>query len=71
MVHDTNASKNDFLFDKENLSVYKKIYNNFTDLDGEEKKILRKRMPGTVCKWWKVFIVRETGRIKGISKRSE
>jgi hypothetical protein len=43
-VHDTNASKNDFLFDKENLSVYKKIYNNFTDLDGEEKKILRKRI---------------------------
>jgi hypothetical protein len=43
-VHDTNASKNDFLFDKENLGVYKKIYNNFTDLDGEEKKILRKRI---------------------------
>ena len=43
-VHDTNASKNDFLFDNENLGVYKKIYNNFTDLDGEEKKILRKRI---------------------------
>ncbi len=43
-VHDTNASKNDFLFDKENLGVYKKIYNNFTDLDGIEKKILRKRI---------------------------
>jgi len=43
-VHDTNASKNDFLFDKENLGVYKKIYNNFTDLYGEEKKILRKRI---------------------------
>jgi glycosyltransferase involved in cell wall biosynthesis len=43
-VHDTNASKNDFLFDKENLDVYKKIYNNFTDLDGKEKKILRKRI---------------------------
>lgn len=43
-VHDTNASKNDFLFDSENLGVYKKIYNNFTDLDGEEKKILRKRI---------------------------
>jgi glycosyltransferase involved in cell wall biosynthesis len=43
-VHETNASKNDFLFDNENLGVYKKIYNNFTDLDGEEKKILRKRI---------------------------
>ena len=43
-VHDTNASNNDFLFDTENLGVYKKIYNNFTDLDGEEKKILRKRI---------------------------
>jgi len=43
-VHDTNASKNDFLFDNENLGVYKKIYNNFTGLDGEEKKILRKRI---------------------------
>ncbi|MHC4321510.1 MAG: glycosyltransferase family 2 protein [Planctomycetota bacterium] len=43
-VHDTNASNNDFLFDNENLGVYKKIYNNFTDLDGEEKKILRKRI---------------------------
>ena len=45
-VHDTNASKNDFLFDNENLAVYKKIYNNFTDLDKEEKKILRKRIAG-------------------------
>ncbi len=45
-VHDTNASKDDFLFDKENLGVYKKIYNNFTDLDEEEKKILRKRIAG-------------------------
>ena len=45
-VHDTNASNNDFLFDNENLGVYKKIYNNFTDLDGEEKKILRKRISG-------------------------
>ena len=45
-VHDANASKNDFLFDKENLGVYKKIYNNFTDLNGEEKKILRKRIAG-------------------------
>jgi len=43
-VHDTNASNNDFLFDNENLGVYKKIYNNFTDLDTEEKKILRKRI---------------------------
>ncbi len=43
-VHDTNASNNDFLFDNENLGVYKKIYDNFTDLDGEEKKILRKRI---------------------------
>jgi hypothetical protein len=43
-VHDTNASKDDFLFDNENLGVYKKIYNNFTGLDGEEKKILRKRI---------------------------
>ncbi len=43
-MHDTNASNNDFLFDKENLGVYKKTYNNFTDLDGEEKKILRKRI---------------------------
>jgi len=43
-VHDTNASNNDFLFDNENLGVYKKIYNNFTDLDGVEKKILRKRI---------------------------
>ncbi|KHE91212.1 MAG: glycosyltransferase family 2 protein [Candidatus Scalindua rubra] len=45
-VHDTNASNDDFLFDNENLGVYKKIYNNFTDLDGEEKKILRKRIAG-------------------------
>ncbi len=45
-VHDTNASKDDFLFDKENLGVYKKVYNNFTDLNGEEKKILRKRIAG-------------------------
>ena len=43
-VHETNASKNDFIFDKENLGIYKKIYNNFTDLDGEEKKILRERI---------------------------
>jgi glycosyltransferase involved in cell wall biosynthesis len=43
-VHDANASNNDFLFDNENLGVYKKIYNNFTDLDGVEKKILRKRI---------------------------
>lgn len=43
-VHDSNASNNDFLFDNENLGVYKKIYDNFTDLDGEEKKILRKRI---------------------------
>jgi len=43
-VHDTNASNNDFLFDNENLGVYKKIYNDFTDLDGVEKKILRKRI---------------------------
>ena len=43
-VHDTNASNNDFLFDNENLGVYKKVYNNFTDLDGVEKKILRKRI---------------------------
>ena len=43
-VHDTNASNNDFLFDNENLGVYKKVYNNFTDIDGVEKKILRKRI---------------------------
>ncbi|MHC4139756.1 MAG: glycosyltransferase family 2 protein [Planctomycetota bacterium] len=43
-IHDTNASNNDFLFDKENLGVYKKIYSNFTDLDGIEKKILKKRI---------------------------
>ena len=43
-VHETNASNNDFLFDNENLGVYKKIYNNSTGLDGEEKKILRKRI---------------------------
>jgi hypothetical protein len=43
-VHDTNASNNDFLFDNENLGVYKKIYSNFTDLDVAEKKILRKRI---------------------------
>ena len=43
-VHDTNASNNDFLFDNENLGVYKKVYNNCTDLDGVEKKILRKRI---------------------------
>jgi glycosyltransferase involved in cell wall biosynthesis len=43
-VHDTNASKNGFLFDNENLGVYKKVYNNCTDLDGVEKKILRKRI---------------------------
>jgi glycosyltransferase involved in cell wall biosynthesis len=43
-IHDTNASNDDFLFDKENLGVYKKIYSNFTDLDGIEKKILKKRI---------------------------
>jgi glycosyltransferase involved in cell wall biosynthesis len=43
-VHDTNASKNRFLFDNENLGVYKNIYDNFTDLDGEEKRILSKRI---------------------------
>ncbi len=43
-VHEANASKNDFLFDKENLGVYKKIYDNFTDLDGKQKKILRQRI---------------------------
>ncbi len=43
-IHDTNASKNGFLFDQDFLGVYKKIYNNFTDLDEIEKKILRKRI---------------------------
>lgn len=43
-VHDANASKNDLLFDKENLGVYKKIYNGCADLDEKEKKILRKRI---------------------------
>jgi len=43
-VHDTNASKNDFLFDKDNLGIYKKIYYNFSDLDSKEKKILKKRI---------------------------
>ena len=43
-VHDKNASKNDFLFDKENLRVFKKVYNSYTDLDEREKKILRKRI---------------------------
>ncbi|MFQ5686787.1 MAG: glycosyltransferase family 2 protein [Candidatus Scalindua sp.] len=43
-VHDRNASKNDLLFDKENLRVFKKVYNGYTDLDGNEKKILRKRI---------------------------
>ncbi len=43
-VHDRNASRNDLLFDKENLRVFKKVYNGYTDLDGKEKKILRKRI---------------------------
>ncbi len=43
-VHDTNASKNDLLFGKENLRVYKKIYNSYTNLDEKEKKILKKRI---------------------------
>lgn len=43
-VHDMNASKNDLLFDKENLRVFKKVYNGYTDLDEKEKKILRKRI---------------------------
>ncbi len=43
-LHDTNASNNDFLFDKDNLGVYKKIYNTFSDLDGKEKAILRRRI---------------------------
>jgi hypothetical protein len=43
-VHDRNASKDDLLFDKENLRVFKKVYNGYTDLDGKEKKILRKRI---------------------------
>ncbi len=42
-VHDRNASRNDLLFDKENLRVFKKVYNGYTDLDEKEKKILRKR----------------------------
>ncbi len=32
------------LFDKENLRVFKKVYNGYTDLDEKEKKILRKRI---------------------------
>lgn len=44
-IHDTNASKNDLLFDKENLKIYKKIYNNDTDLSKNEKKLLKKRIP--------------------------
>jgi len=43
-VHDRNASRNDLLFDKENLRVFKKVYNGYTDLDEKEKKILRKRI---------------------------
>ncbi|OHB90453.1 MAG: hypothetical protein A3D13_10830 [Planctomycetes bacterium RIFCSPHIGHO2_02_FULL_40_12] len=43
-VHDANASKNDLLFDKENLRVFKKVYNGYKDLDEKEKKILRKRI---------------------------
>ncbi|MBS1257947.1 MAG: Chondroitin synthase [Candidatus Scalindua arabica] len=43
-VHDRNASKDDLLFDKENLRVFKKVYNGYTDLDEKEKKILRKRI---------------------------
>jgi hypothetical protein len=39
-----NASKHDLLFDKENLRVFKKVYNGYTDLDEKEKKILRKRI---------------------------
>ncbi len=44
-VHDTNASKNNLLFDKENLKIYKKIYHNDTDLSNNEKKLLKKRVP--------------------------
>jgi len=43
-VHDKNASRNNLLFDKENLRVFKKVYNGYTDLDEKEKKILRKRI---------------------------
>lgn len=43
-IHDANASKNNLLFDKENLKVYKKIYNNYTDLSENEKKLLQKRI---------------------------
>jgi glycosyltransferase involved in cell wall biosynthesis len=43
-VHDTNASKNNLLFDKENLKIYKKIYNNDTDLCENEKELLKKRI---------------------------
>ena len=43
-IHDRNASKDDLLFDKENLRVFKKVYNGYTDLDEKEKKILRKRI---------------------------
>lgn len=43
-VHDRNASRNDLLFDKENLRVFKKVYNGYTDLDEKEKKILKKRI---------------------------
>lgn len=43
-VHDSNASRNDFLFDKENLRVYKRVYDNYTDLGRREEKILKKRI---------------------------
>ncbi len=43
-IHDRNASKDDLLFNKENLRVFKKVYKGYTDLDEKEKKILRKRI---------------------------
>ncbi len=43
-IHDANASRNNLLFAEENLRVYKKIYNNYTDIDRKEKKILKKRI---------------------------
>ncbi|MFQ5714308.1 MAG: glycosyltransferase family 2 protein [Candidatus Scalinduaceae bacterium] len=43
-VHNSNASKNDFLFDKENLRVYRSVYDNGTVLGRKEEKILKKRI---------------------------
>ena len=42
-IHDRNASKDDLLFDKENLRVFKKVYKGYTDLDEKREKDIKEK----------------------------